>query len=132
MNKTILEKKLKTRTNFLKYSFLIFTVASVYAFMTSQVESPKVAPNLYEISEKKNESLIELRWEPIPEVNSYRVQITHKSDYSFLSPILSEVKNSGANIFQPLDTGEYIWRVRAKNHAGAGPWSEIKTIKVSN
>lgn len=131
MNSIKLEKKLKTRSNFLKYSVLALTIISVYAFITTQVESPKVAPNLYEIGEKKEQNLVELRWEPIPEVLNYRVQIAHKSDDNFLYPILSEVKSSGYHIIK-LNAGEYKWRVRAKNHAGAGPWSEVKTIQVSN
>ncbi|MGE5479130.1 MAG: FG-GAP-like repeat-containing protein [Chloroflexota bacterium] len=74
---------------------------------------------------------VPLKWEAIPDANSYDLQIALDKDFS-------QVKYDRQNLdklefipFPKFATGQkYFWRVRAVNSSGTGEWSEVRSFIV--
>ena len=71
-------------------------------------------------------------WRVLDEAHAYHLQID--ADARFLMPVVDDSTLTDTTFApqSPLtyDT-RYYWRVRARNAAGAGPWSEIRTFTVA-
>lgn len=67
-----------------------------------------------------------LSWNPVPNANSYRVQVS--LDSNFGSTLVNAVTGSATQYTVPtaLQYGtKYYWKVNATNAGGTGPWSNI-------
>jgi hypothetical protein len=71
-------------------------------------------------------------WTSVNLAASYRVDIALKSDTRFAAPVISaNVKTTYFATVAPLPANSYIWRVRARNADGVGPWSTVFSFDMS-
>ena len=74
----------------------------------------------------------EFVWHALEEAHAYHIQMD--KDAQFLTPVVddSTLTDTTYAVQSPLAYNtRYFWRVRARNIAGAGPWSEIRTFDVA-
>ena len=97
--------------------------------------APAVIPNAAPIlvSPANNIGNVELttlfQWEAVPSAGAYDIQIA--TDQAFTMLVADETTNTTQ--FRPLsgvlkNFVTYRWRVRARNEAGTGAWSEVRTF----
>jgi hypothetical protein len=68
------------------------------------------------------------RWNRMPGAVKYAVEWT--SDSLFAYPDMDSTLTDTVTVLS-LDLGRYYWRVRARNEAGWGPYSEIRSVNTS-
>lgn len=112
---------------------LLLIVLVVGIALVCASRAPSVAPTQFVTARETTEpALTLLEWSPVTDSTSYRIQITTANDTSFASPIVSTVIRKQTSYEKQLPSGEYLWRVRARNFGGAGPWSETIKFIVKN
>lgn len=94
-----------------------------------KLSSPGKPVLLTPIDKSKDHTIpIEFQWEPLKNVDYYRIQISEKPDFSTTYIDENDLEN---NQFLSVDLNsgiQYYWRVRASNAAGNGIWSETWTF----
>ena len=73
------------------------------------------------------EGEVSFLWEPVEGATGYQVQVDDADDFS--SPEVDEYTDSPSYSCTLAD-GRYYWKVRAKNLAGWGGWSEARSFGV--
>ncbi len=90
---------------------------------------PQSKPNL--VSPKDGlegiPTVVKLVWDPVLSATSYELQVATNSSFSTGTIVFSDDAVGAAfKYVTNLETGKtYYWRVRGKNMAGPGPWSDI-------
>jgi hypothetical protein len=70
---------------------------------------------------------LELGWSAVSGASSYEVQVAQ--DESFEGQVLdSSSQNTHFAVPVSLPRGGYVWRVRAQNSDGPGPWSDVANL----
>jgi len=89
------------------------------------VAAPATAKLLLPANNAKNQLIaLSLKWEAVPDADTYTLQVSEKSDFS------STVVDDKTITATSFTTGklkyetEYFWRVMGSNAAGQGAWSE--------
>ena len=104
---------------------LIGDWSQTYSFTTLPVFPDKVTL----LSPKNNsESLAsntKLIWSRPKEADSFHVQLSLQQDFSTIIINDSSIEKTDRNLNILSDDSQYFWRVRGKNRAGFGEWSEI-------
>ena len=71
-----------------------------------------------------------LRWSQVHEANAYHVELA--KDAQFMQPILSQkVASNEWAMTEPLQKGQYFWRIASINGADQGPYSVVTNFAYS-
>lgn len=77
-----------------------------------------------------SDSLPVLRWSQVNEANAYRLELA--KDAQFTQPLLSQIVATNEWVVtEPLQKGQYFWRVASINGADQGPYSVATNFAFS-
>ncbi len=65
-----------------------------------------------------------LRWTKATEADTFAIQVSASQDFASLQAQDSTLTNTVFSITGLTNSTQYFWRVRGKNRAGYGPWSD--------
>lgn len=101
------------------------TVSDIFTFTTIAAITVPVKPSpIAPILNAANQPLsLELKWTKVSGAQSYLVQLSRNSSFSSLDIADSSLTDTVKQISSLLNNANYYWRVRVKNYAGIGAWS---------
>ncbi|MDZ7362976.1 MAG: SBBP repeat-containing protein [candidate division KSB1 bacterium] len=99
--------------------------SSVWSF-TTIVAAPSVPVLAAPADSAVNQSTtLTLRWNPVTDAETYRLQLATNSDFSTTVVDDSTITTNFRQVGPLTHEMTYYWRVRAKNIAGASNWSNV-------
>jgi uncharacterized protein YjdB len=101
--------------------------STVWNFQTKVTVIAPVPPVLVSPTDNSTglATSLKLTWNPVPNANSYGIEVSKNPDFSSL---ISKESSLTSNEFTPsgLEEGtQYYWRVNASNSAGSSGWSAV-------
>ncbi len=73
---------------------------------------------------------VTLSWEQIQQIPDYHLMIAGKP--LFTDPLFSGNRKGGSASLEGLEEGSYYWKVAAVRDGATGPYSEVRTFRISS
>ncbi len=68
---------------------------------------------------------VKLEWNPVPDVQSYIVQVAHDVNFQSIFVDVPNIKTTDFVVDKLEPQTKYFWRVKAVNSSGQSPWSVV-------
>jgi uncharacterized protein YjdB len=76
------------------------------------------------------ETSINLTWNPVPNAETYTIELSKNPDFSSLVVNNNSLKTNEFTVSGLQEETSYYWRVKATNSAGSSPYSSVWTLRT--